>query len=225
MKNSKAFLRHILLLAFCISSNLIFAQSLVERAFVSMPEEFYLSLSKDMRKDMIINYLRDTSSVKKNIFKGESAIKEIDTTNNYMRIKNSEQATVEIKLLHANDSVIYIAVNFTACAPVCDSHLGFFAANWQLLKEPLMKMATIQDFLDEEKIKKENLKLEEIADKFDMALISYKFIDNGEDVEAVLNSEKLMDSDNYKRLKPYLKGDKIKYTWKKNKYEKTACYQ
>lgn len=213
-----------LILLLSLAGAQVNAQSLIERAFVSMPDEFYLSLSKGMRKEMVIDYIRDSSSVKKNIFKGESSIQTIDTLNSFIRIKNSEQGTVELKLLHTNDSVIVIALNFTACAPVCDSHLGFFAANWQLLKEPLITTPIINDFLDLDIIKKEGLEANSIAEKFDLTLIEYRFIQNGNDVEATLNCEKLMEAENYNRLKKYLKGNKLKYSWSKGMYEKTACY-
>lgn len=225
MVNFKSSLRNIFsTLIFSLFLVQVPAQSLIEKAFVSMPNEYYLSLSKDMRKDMLLNYLMDTSSVKKNLFKGESSIEILDPAKDFIRIKNSNQGTLELKLLRANDSIIYIALNFTACAPVCDSHLSFYAANWQLLKQSLLKTPTTTDYLDLDIIKNEGLNPNEVALLFDFALIENHFIDNGNHVEMLLNCEKNMDPDNYSRLKKYLKGNKILYTWKNGLYEKTSCY-
>jgi hypothetical protein len=220
-RSIKTSLIGILLILICSVTS---AQSLIEKAFMNMPDEYYMSLSKDMRKEMLLNYLRDSISVQKNVFKGSSKIIKLDTTNSYIQIKNSDVATVEIKLLRKNDSIFYVAVNFTTCGSVCDSHIGFFGVNWQLLKSPLLPKITIADFLDLDKIKKDGKNADTVGSQFDLIFIQNSFINNENDIEVTLNTERYMDSDNWKRLKNYLKGTKLKYSWKNGIYEQTACY-
>lgn len=220
-KSKKASLAIILLLGIVPIAS---AQSLIEKAFVSMPDEYYLSLSKDTRKEMLAAYQKDTNYQAQNKFKGKSSIIAIDPENDYMAIKNSDQAFIELKLLHGKDSTINIAVNFTACGPLCDSHIGFFASNWQLLKAPLLPSPTILDFLDIDKIKKAGKDPNTIAEQFDIILIQSRFLNHTNNIESELNSDKLMDKEVAERLLPFLKGKKLLFTWKNGIYEKTACY-
>ncbi|MDR3705013.1 MAG: DUF3256 family protein [Paludibacteraceae bacterium] len=207
-----------------ILSSTMSAESLIEKAFIKMPDEYYLSLSSEMRRNMVNDYKKDSAATQKNRFKGQSSILKIDSLHSFISIQNSKNGKVDMKLLRKNDSIIYIAVVFTACAPVCDSHVGFFAANWQLLNFPLMPSVSIKDFLDMDKIKSEGKDPDAIAQRFDVTFMQSAFVKNEDNIEVSLNSEKFADKDNFEKIKPYLKGNKLLYTWKNGTFEKTSCY-
>lgn len=225
-KKMNTFANKYTLIAILISafSTLTSAESLIEKAFVKMPDEYYLSLSTDARREMVYNYKQDATSTQKNKFKGQSSILKLDSLHNFISIQNSSEGTVQMKLLPKNDTIAYIAVIFTACGPVCDSHVGFFAPNWQLLNFPLMPSVSIADFLDMDKIKNDRKDPNEIAEKFDIIFIQSTFVDDQNNIEVRLNTEKFMDKDNFDKLKQYLKGNTLLYTWKNGTFEKTTCY-
>jgi len=207
-----------------ILSSTISAESLIEKAFIRMPDEYYLSLSSEMRRNMVNDYKKDSTVTQQNKFKGQSSILKIDSVHGFISIQNSKNGRIDMKLLKKNDSIIYIAVIFTACGPVCDSHVGFFAANWQLLNFPLMPSVSIKDFFDMDKIKSEGKDPDAIANDFDIIFLQSAFVKNENNIEVSLNSEKFADKDNFEKLKPYLKGNRLLYTWKNGTFEKTTCY-
>ncbi len=194
------------------------ARSLVEKAFVKMPDEYYLSLTTEMRSNMLDEYKKDTAYLQQNRFRGKSQILKLDSINDFISIQNSEKGKVDIKVLRDNtDFPIYIAVIFTACAPICDSHIGFYDAIWQFLPNSLLPTISINDFLDVDKIKNEGKKSEDIADQIGMAFVQYSFV--GNNIEIMLQAEKSLEADNYKRLKPYFKKEKLTFVWKNGGYE------
>jgi len=217
-----------LLLFIFVSFSLLFSLSAqsVEKAFVNMPDEYYLSLPTAQRKEMVKAYKKDTTAISKNRFRGQSSILLIDSINQFMSIQNTINSKVALKILKNGtpNASIYYALIFTACAPVCDSHIGFYNADWSFLKNSLLPKITILDFLDTDKIQADGKKVESVAEQFDIVFIQTHFVDNGSNIEATLNSEKFMDKDSFTRLRTYLKGDKILFTWENTTFKKTNCH-
>ncbi|MDR1680139.1 MAG: DUF3256 family protein [Prevotellaceae bacterium] len=209
--------------ALCLSSA-VEAQSPIEKMFVSMPDAYYLSLSSEMRNKMLSAYISDSTSTMKNRFRGESSIQLLDREQQLVVVKNSAQGTVEIKALQRNDSIVQIAVIFTACAPACDSHIGFFGSNWQILAHTLMPSPAITDFLNTEKILADGKQVNDIVERFDIIFLQATFAGQGNNIEVTLNSKKFLEKEQYEALKPYLKGSKLLYEWRNNAFEKSSCY-
>ncbi len=209
----------ILTLTLLFSANLaVDAQTLVERAFLSMPDEYYLSLSHKKRREMLDAFRTDTAAMVQNRFGGQSRILQLDEANNFLSVQNSKSGTVQLKVLTTNDSTAYVALVFTACAPVCDAHIGFYDSSWQLLRTSLLQAVSINDFLDEEKIKADGKNLQTVVEQFDIIFLQYDFI--GNDIQTKLNSKHFMEADNYKQLQPYLRSETVLFKWKNGKYAK-----
>lgn len=214
----------IILLLSSFFANIVFSQN-IEQAFTSMPDEYYLSLPSAQRKEMVKAFKTDTIHTRKNKFRGESSILVLDSLNHFMSIKNSENATVHLKILsNPLTTTSYYALIFTACAPVCDSHIGFYNNNWQFLQQSLLPKITINDFLDTVKIVTEGKQIEKIAEQFDLVFIETNFLENKNNIVATLNSGSYLDKDSYERLKKYLKGDKVLFTWENTIFKKSICY-
>lgn len=213
-------------------SFMLSAQNIVN-AFIQMPNEYYLSLPTNQRNELV-NAFNDSvasnsdtiSAERKNRFRGNSSITEIDTINQFIAVKNSINGKVELKILpsQVTSGVSYFALIFTACAPICDSHIGFYDTNWHFIRNISLPKAKIIDFLDTDKIKADNKTTTEMAKKFDIIFIEIHFANKGNDIEAILNSAQFLDQENYEKIKPYLKGDKILYKWEKDAFVKNTCY-
>ena len=87
-----------------------------------------------------------------------------------------------------------------------------------------MPSVSIKDFFDMDKIKSEGKDPDAIANDFDIIFLQSAFVKNENNIEVSLNSEKFADKDNFEKLKPYLKGNRLLYTWKNGTFEKTTCY-
>jgi hypothetical protein len=197
----------------------------VEDAFVSMPDEYYLSLPTAQRKEMVRAFKQDSVHSRKNLFRGNSEITSIDSVNQYMSISNSPSARVELKVLPGKPGYpSYFALVFTACAKICDSNIGFYSTNWSFLKNSLLPKVSIYDFLDTEKIEADGKKTAEVAEQFDIVFLETRFVQNGNNIEVTLNSEKFLDKESYQLLKKYLKGNCLLFKWNFDIYVKDNCY-
>lgn len=221
MKNKK------LIISFIVFSlSLMLSAQQVVDAFTSMKDEYYLSLPSAQRKEMVNAYYTDSVTARKNKFRGVSSITVIDTINQFISVQNSKNARVDLKVLQSQitNSVYYYALVFTACAPICDSYIGFYDTNWAFIKGTFMPKVKITNFFDTEKIIADGKTVSSIAEHFDIVFVELRFLDNGNNIEAVLNSGKYLDKENYTKLKKYLKGDKILYDWKNDTFVINKCY-
>lgn len=195
----------------------------VERAFIAMPDEYHLPLSTNGRKSLLSTYYADTTSSYRNRFGGQSKITFIDAKRHFLRVKNSDEGIVELQLLTKNDSVDAIALAFTTCAPLCDSHIGFFAPDWTLLSYPLTPNINVDCYIDLDAIKKANKTKTEIADQVDLAFLQSTFHTTDNQLQITLHLQKSVEEDTYKRLRPFFKGNQLHLKWNGDKYVITAC--
>ncbi len=215
----------LLLVLCCFSFPLLFGQD-VAKAFITMPDPYYLSLPSHQRKEMVKAFYSDSVQARKNRFMGESVILQLDTINNFIRIKNSNNGRVDFKVVKSNlsEAVYYYVLIFTACAPVCDSDFGFYDANWNFKQNLALKKVQISDFLNEDAINADGQTVESVSSMFDIVFVELHFPEAGNTLEAVLNSQQFMDNDSFDRLRKYLNGDKLRYAWKNDVFVKEACY-
>ncbi len=183
-----------------------------------MPDAYYLTLTQNMRSKLLEAYKTDNNATQKNRFKGQSSINCIDSINDFLSVQNSPNGKADFKILREQNIPAYLVVIFTVCAPLCDSHIGFYNAEWQLLPNSLLPNISITDFLDLDKIKSEEKTADEIAESIGMTFYQYTFVDNGNDISIRLQADKSLEAENYSRLKPYLKTEKLLFKWNNGIY-------
>lgn len=192
--------------------------SMVEKAFLSMPNEYYLLLTKEKRTLLLSEYKLDSAVAVKNLFGGYTQMKCVDSVANFISVRDTRQSQLDFKVVQKNDSTFYMVLVFTACAPVCDSYMNFFDSKWNLLRKSLLEPITISNFLDIEKIKADGLTEAIVTERFGAAFIKMEFEKGTDTLLVSLQSEKFMDKENYLRLKKYLIKDTLVYTWNKDAF-------
>ncbi len=203
----------IVLIASICFSIAIFANNPIEKAFVAMPDAYYLTLTQNMRSKLLEAYKNDSNATLKNRFRGQSSINCIDSINDFLSVNNSPNGKADFKILREQNIPTYLVVIFTACAPLCDSHIGFYNAEWDFLPNSLLPNISIKDFLDADKIKSDGKTTEEISEAIGMTFYQYAFVNNGNDISISLQADKSLETNNYTRLKPYLKTEKLLFKW------------
>jgi uncharacterized protein YxeA len=201
-----------LIASVCFSTS-IFASSPIEKAFVAMPDAYYLTLTQNMRSKLLEASKNDNNATLKNRFRGESSINCIDSINDFLSVQNSPNGKADFKILREQNIPTYLVVIFTACAPLCDSHIGFYNAEWDFLPNSLLPDISIKNFLDVDKIKSDGKTTDEITQAIGMTFYQYAFVDNGNDISISLQVDKSLESDNYARIKAYLKTEKLLFKW------------
>lgn len=190
----------------------------VEKAFVTMPDDFYLNLTQEMRVLMVDRMRKGEEPKVKNKFGGESRIDSIDQQNSWIRIKNSENGVVEIKVLEREGRPAAIFLIFTACAPACSSHTGVFTLDWRLMPAPLFSTISLTDFLDFDKIKADGKNTDYVTSLVDLQLVEFSFADDHKTLKAKLNSEKELSQEDIEKVKPYIKTRQITFVWDGNSF-------
>jgi hypothetical protein len=211
--------KSLIALLFFIFSFVIYANA-IDRIFVKMPDEYYMFQGKESRAGLLKAYInKDTLGVK-NRFGGKSYMLALDIPNDFLRVRNTQISTLEMKLWHTQTGKEIVGVNITTCIPMCDSNVGFFGENWQYLKDAVLPRIGIIDFLNVERIHAEGKKLEDIVAAFDLVYFQYVFPQEGTDIVVKLIVDKSLDADNKSPLLSYLKGKELTLVWKNDVFEK-----
>lgn len=192
--------------------------SMVEKAFISMPNEFYLLLTKEKRTLLLTEYKSDTAVAIKNLFGGYSQLNTVDSIANFISVRDTKQSQLDFKVVQKNDSTFFMVLIFTTCAPVCDSYVNFFDSKWNLLQKSLLPPVTIANFLNVEKIKADGLTEALVTERIGAAFIKMEFEKGTDTLLVSLQSEKFMDKENYTRLKKYLSTETLVFAWNKDAF-------
>lgn len=185
----------------------------VEKAFVTMPDQYYMTLTQEMRILMVDRLRKGEEPKVRNHFGGDSRIDSIDQQNDWMRIRNSESGALEIKVLQTQGKPSAIFLVFTACAPACSSHTGVFTLDWRLLPSSVLSNVSINDFLDMDKIKEDGKKEEYVTSLLDLQLVDFSFAGDHKTLKATLNSEKELSQEDRDKVAPYIKTRQITFVW------------
>ncbi|NDV81724.1 DUF3256 family protein [Bacteroides sp. 51] len=124
MKNMKK----ILLVIFLFLAPFALQAQEAKTLFSNIPEAVLPLLSSVNRADFVDFLESNMKAEVKNKFGGTSEM--TDLTSDYIRIQMTSRSTWEMKTLAVNDSTKIICTVSTTCAPVCDSEVRFYAADW-----------------------------------------------------------------------------------------------
>ncbi len=192
----------------------------IDKTFVSIPDEYYMFQSKEGRAGLLNSYITQDTLGVKNRFGGKSYLLAVDIPNDFLRVRNTQLSTLEMKLWHTQAGKEIVGINIVTCTPLCDSNVGFFGENWQYVKEAVLPRISLIDFLDVERILAEGKKPDDIIAAFDMVFFQYVFPQQGKDIVVKLILDKSIDSDNKSLFLSYLKGKQLSLIWENDVFKK-----
>ena len=177
--------------------------------FISEPDSVFTVIDKSDRMDMVDYYNSGQKMEFDNRLGGKSKIEEM--TADYMKVRLSDAAVVEMKMEVTGQSDTLLVVVKTVKAPAADSRLSVYNASWtELDVEKYFEMPQMKDFITSSKLEKKLLPLVEFP------LISLEFSKTF-DIEARTTVGDYMIEENFKEIKPYL-TDKLVYRWNGKKF-------
>lgn len=185
----------------------------VTAAFVNIPDEYYQTVNQEQRQLLINNYTAGDRDGIANQLRGRTRILDLRPETDWMRVQNSESASLEIKLLRINGQVRFNVLIFTACGPVCSSHVGLFDPNWNLLQVRIIPELTIEQFLDQEAVARSGKSLQTLIARFGFPMITYSFAEDGQTLSVELLSEELADEESKKTLSGFLATRRMTFVW------------
>lgn len=213
-------MKNFLFLSLCLLFPLSLLASTIDDFFVKIPDEYYMFQPKESRVELVKEYKNNDNSGVSNRFGGETYLLDMDTINNFLRLRNTQISTLEMKLWQTKDGKQLVGLNITTCVPLCDSNIGFFTEDWQYVKESILPHIGIIDFLDTQRIVADGRKTEDIIAAFDIVFFQYIFPKQGTEIVVELLFDKKIDDESVHSLLSYLKGTKLSFVWKNDVFEK-----
>lgn len=108
------------------------AAQTMEEAFVAMPDSLLPLLTKNNRLDMVDFVHNHMEARVENRLGSDSRMETL--TGDYLKVKLTENAVVEMKVLPWQDSLKVVAVVETVYAPAPDSRVTFYDREWRAVE-------------------------------------------------------------------------------------------
>lgn len=206
------------ILLFLVFSGVITSQAQdAKTCFVNMPDSLCPLLSSVNRADFIDFLESKMKAEVTNNFGGKSEMTEL--TPDYIRVKMTGQSSWEMKLLPINDSTKVICTVSTVCAPACDSHINFYAADWKELPSSsyLPSLPVIDDFIAEAPDSVDIYEYREVRRQADMPLMKAGLSAKDSKLTFTFTTPDYMEKEAAEKLKPFLRRP-VAYVWKEGRF-------
>lgn len=178
--------------------------------FAQVPDSVLPLLTPVNRADFIDYLDSKMKAVVKNRFGNSSEMTNLSS--DYIRIQVTARSTWEMKVLPVNDSTKVICTVSTACAPVCDSSIRFYSADWKALApSTFLTLPQMDDFFllpdSAQLYAYTNFRL-----KADMLLYKASFSPEGQALTFTFTTPEYMEGDLTKEQKAFLTPPLV-YVW------------
>ncbi|WP_455591431.1 DUF3256 family protein [Bacteroides sp.] len=183
--------------------------------FTNMPDSLSPLLTAVNRADCIDFLESKMRAQVTNRFGRKSEMTELSS--DYIRMQMSPQSTWQMKLLPVNDSTKVVCVVSTACAPVCDSDIKFYTADWKELPADkfLSSQPVLKDFM--EPVDTMDYAVLTARDEANISLVKADLSKTDYKLTFTLTTPDYMEKETAKKLKPFLRRP-IVYVWSEGKF-------
>ncbi|NDV66326.1 DUF3256 family protein [Bacteroides sp. 224] len=186
--------------------------------FLKSPESVTPLLTEVNRADFI-DFLESNMKAKvKNRFESESEM--TDLTADYIRIQMTPQSTWEMKVLPVDDAQSIICIISTACAPICDSRIQLYTADWKPLNYNLyITLPKKEDFFlaQPDDTSTEDFRI--LYKKADLFLVKASLSKESKVLTFSYTTPEYMVKEDAEKLSEYLR-EPLMYTWNQGKFQK-----
>ena len=203
--------RYIILFLLTSFTFFSFGQTMNE-LFKTMPNE-YLPAFSEANKTML---LVDSSLSVIPYPLGE--IERLEYSDTFLSLKTSDVGTMQIKILPLVNKTQVIALIKTVCSSnVCDSDIRFFTNEWEeIQKSSLLPVIPPLKFFDETKMDTPEFKW--AVSQIDMYPLQYQFKNGSNDLQAKLNINAHLSTQDSIKVAPFLITDSIDLSWNKSTF-------
>lgn len=106
----------------------------ISEFFLKMPTSLAPTLSEQQRFEMLEYYKSNKSDSTRNRYGNYVKVLYLDTINQQLRAKTTENNLIEIKLFKTHEGEVVVGIINTVLSPVEVSNIQFFDSNWQISK-------------------------------------------------------------------------------------------
>ena len=203
----------LIILFLCLSQSVI-SQS-IEDLYVKMPDILNPTLSSQNRLELLEYHKVHQSDSVQNRYGNQAYLLVMDTLNERLLVKNTPTSMFEMKINYLKDSLPYIGIIKTICAPVCHSTIEFYDTAWNVIPlqfvmpkavKWLMPANIDNDIVDQDWVKK----------SLEISFISLSFAPDNDDIIAKNNTLDFLSEADRKIIKPYVSEKPIEYKLQNN---------
>lgn len=186
--------------------------------FVNMPDSLSPLFTKVDREDFADFLESNMKAEVKNRFEGTSEMKKL--TKDYLLLQMSLVSTLQMKLLPVDGSSLIICMIKTTNAPVSDSYIKFYTADWQPLNtaDYITLPETDLFFVANDTINQEEQRL--ARQRIDMDLVKADLSPDDNMLRFTYTTIDHLDDGSADALRPFLKAAPLVYEWSGSRFVK-----
>lgn len=198
-----------LIISLLLISQSLFSQSL-EELYVKMPDILNPTLSSQNRLELLEYHKAHQSDSTVNRFGNQAYLLVMDTLNERIVVKNTPNSTFEMKINYLKDSIPYIGVIRTVCAPVCQSTIEFYDTAWNVI--PIQfSMPKAFEWITEKEIQSDKIDSVWIKKTLEISFISLSFGAENDEIIAKNNTLDFLTDADRRLIKPFVADKGLKY--------------
>lgn len=190
----------------------VFSQS-IENLYVKMPDILNPTISGENRLELLEYHKVHQSDSVANRFGNQAHLIKMDTLNQRIIVKNTANSTFEMKLNLQEDSVPYIGIIRTVCAPVCLSAIEFYDTAWNIIPMQFTMPKAIE-WVNLNVIPADKIDLDWLKNLLEISFISLDFSAENNRITATNNTLAFLSETDRKLIQPYVADHVISYTLK-----------
>lgn len=179
----------------------------IEKYYIDMPAFVNPILSSKQRMEMIEYAKVGQIDSIANQFGRNSQLQQLDLKHNYICVAHTEASLFEMRLyfdLERADSLRFLTIVETVCAPICASTITRYSANWEKMETVRSSFATT-DFLDVSALQDANL-LEEAVAKLPAIFVQATIDRESGDLLYSNNTILQLSPEEQERFTPYMRS-------------------
>jgi hypothetical protein len=190
-------------------SQFAFSQS-IEELYVKMPDILNPTLSSQNRLELLEYHKAHQTDTTLNRYGNQVMLLVMDTLNERLVVRNTPNSTFEMKVNYLKDSIPYIGIIRTICAPVCQSTIEFYDTAWNVIPLQFTMPKAIL-WLNENGISNDMVDLNWINKSFETGFITLNFSSVNNEIVAKNNTIDFLSEADRKIIKPLISDKPITY--------------
>lgn len=191
------------------------AQNLMRNWLSLMPDSVMPLLTKNNRLDFVDFLDARMEAVVSNRLEGKSRMDTL--TDDYLLIHYTGTTDIAMKLLPVNDTADVLCMVTTVKAPVADSRIAFYDAEWQPLEVvDYIHEPSMDDFRPEQ----QGDSVQWAWSKIDIFFRTYRLDAGNTELKCVLTTPDYLSKEDRKEVVPYLRQEPLIYRWTDGKYQR-----
>jgi len=102
----------------------------IGKYYVNMPDKLDPTMTSKIRLEIVEYHKAGLTDTIHNRFGNQANLQILDSLNNYIVVKSTQNSSLEMKLLKLDDGTDVIGVIHSVCAPICQSVVEFYDIAW-----------------------------------------------------------------------------------------------